>query len=100
MIPANRPCDAVDRMRLQVGKQPHRLAMMVAADPRRAAVPSSLPPHLREVCALLATGLLRLRGRTAADLARDALQARDRGEVSLHSSGQQSGHAGPIRRPA
>ena len=31
-----------------------------------------LPPHLREVCALLAAGLLRLRSRTAEDLARDA----------------------------
>ena len=27
-----------------------------------------LPPHLREVCALLAAGLLRLRSRTAEEL--------------------------------
>ena len=60
-----------------------------------------LPPHLREVCALLAAGLLRLRSRTAEDLARDAaLQARDLGESSLHLPPDQSGHATPNRRTA
>ncbi len=60
-----------------------------------------LPPHLREVCALLAAGLLRLRGRTAEDLARDAaLQARDPGESSLHFRADRSGHATPNRRTA
>ena len=56
---------------------------------------------LRELCALLALGLLRLRGRTAEDLARDAaLHARDLGESSLHTPADQSGHADPTRRPA
>ena len=60
-----------------------------------------LPPHLREVCALLAAGLLRLRARTAEDLARDAaLHARDLGESSLHTPADQSGHATPNRRTA
>ena len=60
-----------------------------------------LPPHLREVCALLAAGLLRLRGRAAEDLAQDAaLPARDLGESSLHLPGEQSGHAIPNRRTA
>jgi hypothetical protein len=60
-----------------------------------------LPPHLREVCALLAAGLLRLRDHTADDLARDAaLHARDLGESSLHTPPGQSGHAYPTRRPA
>ena len=60
-----------------------------------------LPPHLREVCALLAAGLLRLRNRAAEDLVRDtALHARDLGEYSLHSPPGQSGHATPKRRPA
>ena len=60
-----------------------------------------LPPHLREVCALLAAGLLRLRRRTAEDLARDApLHARDLGESSLHTPADQSGHATPNRRTA
>jgi hypothetical protein len=46
-------------------------------------------------------GPLRLRRRTAEDLARDAaLQARDLGESSLHSPPGQSGHADPTRRPA
>jgi hypothetical protein len=40
-----------------------------------------LPPHLREVCDLLARGLLRLRSRAAAEAARDAA---DRGERVLH----------------
>ena len=59
-----------------------------------------LPPHLREVCALLAPGLLRLRGRTAEGLARDALQARDLGESSLQLPPDRSGHATPNRRTA
>src|SRR5215207_4410057 len=53
-------------------------------------------PPPREVCALLAAGLLRLRGREAEDLARDALHARDLGESSLHKLPSQSGHADPI----
>ena len=53
-----------------------------------------LPPHLREVCALLAAGLMRLRAHSAEDLARDALQARVRGESSLHFRAVQSGGAG------
>ena len=60
-----------------------------------------LPPHLREVCALLAAGLLRLRARTAEELARDAaLHAREPGESSLHLLPDQSGHATPNRRTA
>ena len=60
-----------------------------------------LPPHLREVCALLAAGLLRLRGRAAEDLARDAaLHARDLGESSLHSPPDESGHGTPTRSSA
>ena len=63
--------------------------------------PSPLPPRLRELCDILALGLLRLRARTAEDLARDAaLHARDLGESSLHSPPGQSGHADPTRRTA
>lgn len=57
-----------------------------------------LPPHLREVCALLAAGLLRLRSRAVAELARDAERARDLGEVRLHSAPRQRRHANPSRR--
>jgi hypothetical protein len=42
---------------------------------------ANLPPHLREVCTILAAGLLRLRQRSAEDIALDAAEA---GESSLH----------------
>ncbi len=45
-----------------------------------------LPPHLREVCDLLARGLLRLRSRSAEETARVAA---DRGERLLHFSATQ-----------
>jgi hypothetical protein len=54
-----------------------------------------LPPHLREVCAILAAGLVRLRAHSAEDLARDAERARGRGESSLHFLPEQSGGAAP-----
>ena len=57
-----------------------------------------LPPHLREVCTILAAGLLRLRSRAAEDLARDAEEARGSGEVRLHSNAQQRLHASPKRK--
>jgi hypothetical protein len=59
---------------------------------------ADLPPHLREVCAVLATGLVRLRRCTAEDLARDAAQAGDPGESSLHFRPEQSGRVPPTRR--
>ena len=45
-----------------------------------------LPPHLREVCDLLARGLLRLRSRSAEETARDTT---NRGERLLHFSAAQ-----------
>ncbi len=56
-----------------------------------------LAPHLREVCAILATGLVRLRSRAAEDLARDAAQAGGQGDVRLHSTALQRRHANPRR---
>jgi hypothetical protein len=56
------------------------------------------PPHLREVCVILARGLVRLRSRAAEDLARDAEQARGRGDVRLHSTARQRRHASPARK--
>ena len=58
-----------------------------------------LPPHLREVCTILAAGLVRLRRRIAEDFARDAEQAGGSGESSLHYAAHQSGHADPRERP-
>jgi hypothetical protein len=57
-----------------------------------------LPPHLREVCAILAAGLLRLRSRADEDLARDAAQVEARGDIRLHSTARQRGHANPRRK--
>lgn len=54
-----------------------------------------LPPHLREVCDLLARGLLRLRSRAAAEAARDAA---DRGERLLPFPPAQRRHANPTTR--
>ena len=69
--------------------------MPIAAPPN---LNRHLAPHLREVCDLLARGLLRLRSRAAEDLARDAEQARGRGEVRLHSTAHQRRHANPTRK--
>ncbi len=59
---------------------------------RESAAPTlaHLPPHLREVCTILAAGLVRLQQRTTEGIARDAAQASDQGESSLHFPGHQS----------
>ncbi len=64
---------------------------------RLAAQPFNLhlPPHLREVCDLLARGLLRLRSRAAEEAARDAA---DRGERPLHFAAAQRLHANRTNR--
>ena len=54
-----------------------------------------LPLHLREVCDLLARGLLRLRSRDAEELAR---QTDDPGDNSLRDTAHQRGHANPTSR--
>lgn len=56
-----------------------------------------LPPHLREVCDILARGILRLRSRVAEDLARDAAQVELAGDIRLHSTARQRRHANPRR---
>lgn len=61
---------------------------------RHATTPNPhLPPHLREVCAILARGLLRLRSRSAEECARDAAKAGDLGEFRLRVLPHQRGHA-------
>lgn len=57
-----------------------------------------LPPHLREVCSILAAGLVRLRSRAAEDLARDAAQVGEGGDILLHSTAWQRLHANPNRK--
>ena len=65
---------------------------------RLGPINAHLPSHLREVCSILATGVVRLRSRDAEDHARDADQARGLGEVRLHSTAHQRLHAKPNRK--
>jgi hypothetical protein len=71
--------------------EPARNPQAVRARERQAAGPQAqnlhLPPHLREVCSILAAGLLRLRSRTPVDIDRCP---QDRGESSLHFTADQS----------
>lgn len=56
-------------------------------------IDAHLPPHLQEVCSILARGVLRMR---AARLAHAATQMPGAsGESSLHFHPDQSGHATP-----
>jgi hypothetical protein len=54
-----------------------------------------LPAHLREVCEILARGLLRLRSRVAA---REALAPVDSREIRLHFQAPQRRYANPKRK--
>ena len=54
-----------------------------------------LPPHLCEVCDILARGLLRLRSRAAA---REALAQVDSGDIRLHFQPPQRRYANPKRK--
>ena len=63
--------------------------------------PPHLPPHLAELCAILAKGILRLRSRTATESTNTVAQGRDRGDIRLHSTAPQRRHANRTnRRPA
>jgi hypothetical protein len=57
-----------------------------------------LPSVLREVCAILAVGLVRLRGHTAEDWAKDVAVARDPQDNLLHKTTYRSDHAKPSER--
>ena len=63
-----------------------------------ATINQQLPPHLREVCSLLAHGLVRLRSRAAENETRGLEIGWGRGESSLHFQHDQSGHANPNRK--
>lgn len=64
------------------------------------AAPTHLPHDLREVCAILALGILRLRSRIVAETANTPAQAREREDIRLHSTAQQRVHANPKRKGA
>lgn len=63
-----------------------------------SAIPSHLPPDLREVCAILALGILRLRSRRSQNCADLPDQARERGDIRLHSTARQRPYANPKRK--
>jgi hypothetical protein len=70
----------------------------VAVKPPPNSSNPHLPPHLREVCGILAAGLLRLRSRAAEEAAREAA---DQGERGLHFPAAQRLDANRTnRRPA
>jgi hypothetical protein len=54
-----------------------------------------LPPHLREVCDILARGLLRLCSRRAQAETTDIADGRD---IPLHFTAKQRRHANPKRK--
>ena len=54
-----------------------------------------LPPHLAEVCDILARGLLRLRSHTAE---KSDDRSADQGERLLHFTAHQRRHANPTKR--
>jgi hypothetical protein len=54
-----------------------------------------LPPHLREVCDILARGLLRLRSRGAPA---ETTGTTDRRDIPLHFTARQRSHVTPKRK--
>ena len=54
-----------------------------------------LPPHLREVCDILARGLLRLRSR---GMPAESADTADRRDIPLHFTAHQRRHANPKRK--
>ena len=54
-----------------------------------------LPPHLREVCDILARGLLRLRSRGMPSEDKETADSRD---IPLHFTAHQRRHANPKRK--
>ena len=59
-----------------------------------------LPTHLRELCGILAAGLVRLRRHTVGERADDRDEDRVEAESSLHFRANQSGHANAKYRRA
>ena len=56
---------------------------------------SHLSPHLRDVCAVLARGILRLRSRNGEELNEPDRHAAETRDGSLHSTAKQRRHANP-----
>lgn len=71
---------------------------MIFAPTMRANPNLHIPPHLQEVCAILAQGILRLLSRTAVECASTSAEGRERGDIRLHSTARQRLHANPKRK--
>jgi hypothetical protein len=57
-----------------------------------------LPPNLREICAILATGLVRLSRNSALEVGANAVRVGSEVQVPLHIQARQSGGATPTQR--
>ena len=68
--------------------------------PPRPVPNGHLPPHLAEICDILARGLLRLRSRTVDEIASGAGATGCRVEFRLHSVPRQRVSASPTNRRA
>ena len=71
---------------------------MLSMDSIPPQPPLCIPPRFRDARGIFAPGELRLRSRAAADLARDAAQVEEHGDVRLHSTARQRRHANPRRK--
>jgi hypothetical protein len=71
---------------------PSRFCILVGMRSNDRPANRHLPPHLREVCELLARGIVRLRSRAAE---KNARQAENQGERLLHFPATQRRHANP-----
>ena len=63
---------------------------MMTTNTSRSPINPHLPPHLQEVCSILAAGLVRLRSRAAEEAVREAA---DQGDRLLHFPAPQRPHA-------
>ena len=70
----------------------------IAQTMRESPYLAHIPPHLREVCVVLAAGFVRLRRHTSDEVGDDLGQVGGEAEVLLHFRSDQSGHAEQIPR--
>ena len=74
-------------------------AKQAGAKPRLTPFPNrALPPYLREVCVILAAGLVRLHRHIAQEVADDPAQVGRQANISLRLETDKSGHAVPNPR--
>jgi hypothetical protein len=92
MFPSGRDVPIAEDLRCSIA---YRLAI-VAANMCATTPTPHLPPHLQEVCSLLAKSILRLHRGTTKHPGNELAHSQVSEEFSLHFIAQQSGHATPI----